>query len=88
MNTVYGLHLSDELEKRMLRCRAPVRDAIRGRLREIATGAAKGPQRVKAAAVKVPPLRFYVYEGFRIAYRLDAESRRVVVLDIERLPVD
>ena len=88
MNTVYGLHLSDELEKRMLRCRAPVRDAIRGRLREIATGAGEAPRRGKAAAVREPPLRFYVYEGLRIGYRLDAESRRVVVLDIERLPVD
>jgi hypothetical protein len=87
MNSEYGLHIPDELEKRMLRCRAPVRDAIRKRLRDIAIGAGKNRQRVKTAAAREPPLRFYVYEGYKIAYQLDAADRRVIVLDIELLPV-
>lgn len=86
--TEYGLHLSDEIEKRMLRCHAPVRAAIKERLRQIALGAAEGGQRLDAVAPGAPPLRFYVYEGYRITYRLDAESRRVVVLDLELLPVE
>ena len=88
MNTEYGLHISDEIEKRVLRCRASVRDAIRTRLRQIAIGAGKARRRVKALAPGEPPLRFYVYEGYRIAYQLDAASRRVVVLDLELLPID
>src|SRR3954469_3072705 len=87
MNSEYGLHIPDELVKRMRRCRAPVRDAIRERLRQIAIGAGKARQRVKAAAPREPPLRFYVYEGYKIAYQLDAADRRVVVLDIELLRV-
>jgi mRNA-degrading endonuclease RelE of RelBE toxin-antitoxin system len=88
MNTEYGLHVSDELEKRMLRCRASVRVAIRERLRQIALGAGKGRRRVRTPASNEPPLRFYVYEGYRIVYQLDAGKRRVVVLNIELLPVD
>jgi mRNA-degrading endonuclease RelE of RelBE toxin-antitoxin system len=88
MNTEYGLHISDELEKRMLRCRTPVREAIRERLRQIAIGAGKARRRGKTVALKEPPLRFYVYEGYRIAYQLDAASRRVVVIDIDLLPID
>ncbi len=87
MNSEYGLHIPDELAQRMLRCRAPVRDAIRERLRQIAIGAGKARQRVKAVAPREPPLRFYVYEGYKIAYQLDAADRRVVVLDIELLPI-
>jgi mRNA-degrading endonuclease RelE of RelBE toxin-antitoxin system len=88
MNTDYGLHISDDLEKRMLRYRAPVRDAIRERLQEIATGAGKARQRIKTLTPREPPLRVYVYEGYRIAYQIDPTSRRVVVLDIGRTPVN
>jgi len=88
MNTEYGLHISDEVEKRILRCRTSVPDAIRERLRQIAIGAGNARQRVKAVVPRQPPLRFYVYEGYRIVYQLDADSRRVVVLNIELLPVD
>jgi mRNA-degrading endonuclease RelE of RelBE toxin-antitoxin system len=88
MTTTYGLHISDDLEKRMLRYRAPVRDAIRERLQEIATGAGKARQRGKTLTPREPPLRVYVYEGYRIAYQIDGASRRVVVLNIERVPVN
>ena len=49
---------------------------------EIATAATKGPVASKAAAQKQPPLRFYVYEGYRVFYQVDAGTRRVVVLDL------
>jgi hypothetical protein len=87
MGTEYGLHISDELEKRILRCRVSVRDAIRKRLREIAVGAGKARARAKALAPKEPPLRFYVNEEHRVVYQLDTSSRRVVLLDIEQLPI-
>ena len=92
MTPEYGFDISDEIERRMRRCRAPMRAAIRKRLGEIAASAGKisgkGPRRAKVSARKEPALRFYVYEGYRIAYQLDPESRRVVVLDLELLPVD
>jgi hypothetical protein len=84
----YGFHISDEIERRMRRCRAPIRAAIRRRLDEIAASAGTAVRRAKSSAAKEPALRFYVYEGYRIAYQLDAQSRQVVVLDLELLPVD
>ncbi len=88
MNTDYGLHLSDHLEKRILRYRAPLRDALRGRMQQIASGAGKARQRGKALTSREPPLRVDVYEGYRIAYQIDGATRRVVVLDIERVAVN
>jgi mRNA-degrading endonuclease RelE of RelBE toxin-antitoxin system len=84
----YGLRISADIEKRMRRCRAPVRAAILKQLAEIAASAGTSKRRVKVAAQKEPPLRFYVYEGYRIAYQLDADTRRVVILDLQLLPVD
>jgi mRNA-degrading endonuclease RelE of RelBE toxin-antitoxin system len=84
----YAFQLSDEIEGQRRRCRASVRTAIRKRLAEIAESAGQSRRRGKAADKKVPPLRFYVYEGYRIAYQLDSSRRRVIILNLEVLPVD
>ena len=89
MTTDYVIRVSAEIEGRMRRCHASVRTAIQRRLAEIAVSAGTTRRRrAKALDQKHPPLRFYVYEGYRIAYQLDSATRRVVVLDIELLPVD
>jgi mRNA-degrading endonuclease RelE of RelBE toxin-antitoxin system len=84
----YGFQLSDEIERQMRRCRASVRTAIRKRLAEIAASAGQSRRHGKATDKKEPPLRFYVYEGYRIAYQLNSSRRRVIILNIEVLPVD
>jgi mRNA-degrading endonuclease RelE of RelBE toxin-antitoxin system len=81
----YQLHISKEVEGRLGRYRAPVRTAIRDRLREIAVAAGKLPARSKKVTPKEPPLRFYVYEGYRVFYQVDAGTRWVVVLDLARV---
>jgi hypothetical protein len=86
--TDYGLRISAQLEGRIRRCRASVRAAIEKQLGEIAAAAGTRGPRLKPPAQKEPPLRFYVYEGYRIAYQLDSDARRVVVLSIDLLPVD
>ena len=81
----YGLQMSKEIEGRLGRYRAPIRAAIRARLAEIAATAGKGSARGGAkrpAAQKEPPLRFYVYEGYRVFYQVDPGTRRVVILDL------
>lgn len=78
----YALRFSSETERRFLRCRASVRAAIRERLESIAVAAAKPGQRSKPLARKEPPMRFYVYEGYRVVYQVDEQTRRVVVLDL------
>jgi hypothetical protein len=72
-----------------------MRAAIRKRLDEIAASAGnvagsaeRSARPAKAPVRKAPPLRFYVYEGYRVAYQLDPDSRKVVVIELELLPVD
>ena len=82
----YGLSFSQESERRFLRCRASVRTAIRGHLQSIALAAAIPSRRSKPPGHTEPPLRFYVYEGYRVVYQLDEQTRRVVVLDLAAVP--
>jgi mRNA-degrading endonuclease RelE of RelBE toxin-antitoxin system len=80
--TAYALAFPQEVERRFLRFRASIRAAIRRRLEDIVAAAGKSRANAKMLAGKEPPLRFYVYEGFRVAYQVDPGTRRVVVLDI------
>ena len=85
-STGYSLAFSGEVERRFLRYRASIRAAIRQRLEDIVAAAGKSGPRAKMLARKEPPLRFYVYEGFRVVYQVDPGTRRVVVLDIAAVP--
>jgi mRNA-degrading endonuclease RelE of RelBE toxin-antitoxin system len=78
----YALGFSKDVERRFLRFRASVRLAIRERLEGIATAASKVGKASKHLGRKEPPLRFYVYEGYRVVYQVDQDTRRVVVLDL------
>lgn len=75
----YTLHIPDEIERQLQRCRASLRESIRRRLDEIVKGASVRGLRSKPAPPKAPPLRFYVYEGYRISYEVNPITRRVVV---------
>jgi hypothetical protein len=77
----FALCIPKEIEERLARCTGSMRQAINRRLLEIAKVASRRvpPQRT---APKGPPLRFYVFEGYRIFYRLDRGERSVVVLDL------
>ena len=81
----YGLLISKELEGRLGRYRAPIRSAIQSRLKDIARDAGKRKSQRKGAEPREPPLRFYVYEGYRVFYQLDSRTRRLVVLDLGRV---
>jgi hypothetical protein len=87
MTSAYGIDVSTKLAGRIGRCRASMRDAILDSLRNIAVTAGEGVPRTAVTTRKGPPLRFYVYEGYRIFYQLDARTRRVVVLDFGVVPV-
>jgi mRNA-degrading endonuclease RelE of RelBE toxin-antitoxin system len=78
----YGLELSTEIERRLARCRASIRKAIRSRLDEIVVAAGKAKKASGGPARNEPPLRFYAYDGYRVLYQVDAGTRRVVVLDV------
>ena len=78
----YSLAFSRDVEPRFLRCRKSIRAAITKRLEDIVAAAGDSRARKAMLAAKEPPLRFYVYEGFRIVYQVDPGSHRVVVLDI------
>ena len=77
----YALSIPKEIEEKLARCTTSMRKAISGRLLESARVASRRVA-TRTPAPKGPPLRFYVFEGYRIFYRLDRGERSVVVLDL------
>jgi mRNA-degrading endonuclease RelE of RelBE toxin-antitoxin system len=76
----YALRIPKAIEDRLLRCTGSMRQAISERLQEIARAAAQRTLRPASVAKKEgPALRFYVFEGYRIFYRLDRDTRSVIV---------
>jgi mRNA-degrading endonuclease RelE of RelBE toxin-antitoxin system len=86
MTNEYKVHIGTEIEGRIGRCRASVRAAVGDNLRNIAVTAAASHARTRAPLKQGPSMRFYVYEGYRIFYQIDARTRRVVVLDFGVVP--
>jgi hypothetical protein len=82
MANVYALRIPKEIEERLARCTGSMRQAINGRLLEIARQASRRGTATRSGPGRAPPLRFYVFEGYRIFYRLDRGKRNVVVLDL------
>jgi hypothetical protein len=83
----YGIVMSKALEGKLSRCRSPIRTAIRSQLHDIAVAAGESRKAIpkvtsKVTSKKDPPHRFYVYEGYRVFYQVDAGTRRVVILDL------
>jgi mRNA-degrading endonuclease RelE of RelBE toxin-antitoxin system len=79
----YTLQLPERLERQLRRFRASLRQSIRARLQEIveslAAPALTGPS---SKVLKGPPLRFYVFEGYRVSYQVDPATRSVLVLEL------
>lgn len=86
MTNEYKVQIATEIEGRIGRCRASVRAAVGDSLRNIAATAGASHARARAPLKQGPSMRFYVYEGYRIFYRLDARNRRVIVLDFGVVP--
>ena len=78
----YTLHIPDEIERQLDRCRIPLRDSIRKRLDEIVKDASSRPVKGKPSLLKGPPQRFYVFEGYRVSYQVNQVTRRVVVVKL------
>ena len=78
----YTLHMKEELERQLERCRSSIRQSITKKLQEIVmlaeSRAPSGPEPSRGE----PPLRFYVFEGYRISYEINPRTRRVVVLEL------
>jgi hypothetical protein len=86
----YALHMSREIERRLAVCRASIRTAIREQLQDISVAAGSSDSRPAKAGLqagpKQPPLRSYAHDGYVVSYQVDPETRRVVVLDLGRVP--
>jgi mRNA-degrading endonuclease RelE of RelBE toxin-antitoxin system len=80
----YTLHIPEGIERQLQHCRASMRQSIRDRLQEIVESADARPSaRRQKTLPKGPPLRLYVFEGYRVSYEIDPLTRSVVVLDIQ-----
>jgi mRNA-degrading endonuclease RelE of RelBE toxin-antitoxin system len=78
----YSVHIPVGVQRQLRRLRASLRESIRSRLQEIAAGLPVSALGKKSAARGGPPLRFYVFEGFRVSYQLNPRTRRVAVLEL------
>jgi hypothetical protein len=79
----YALQIPAGIERQLRRCRASLRQSIRERLQEIVEGvAARASSARRSKLLKGPPLRFYVFEGYRISYEVDPLTRSVLVLEL------
>ena len=79
----YTLQISTEVQRQLRRCRASLRRSIRLCLQEIAQAAAIGTRPPRLQAVVGPPLRFYVFEGYRVSYVVNPATRKVVVVEMQ-----
>jgi mRNA-degrading endonuclease RelE of RelBE toxin-antitoxin system len=80
--TPYELQVSGDVRRQLQRCRASIRATIQQRLEKLVEDAASPAAGLPPSAAQGPPLRFYVFEGYRVTYRVDALTRRVVVLEL------
>jgi mRNA-degrading endonuclease RelE of RelBE toxin-antitoxin system len=78
----YTLHIPDEIERQLGRCRVLLRDSIRRRLDEIVKEASSREVKGKPVVPMGPAQRFYVFEGYRVFYQVDPVTHRVVVIKL------
>jgi mRNA-degrading endonuclease RelE of RelBE toxin-antitoxin system len=79
----YTLSIPGAVKRQLRNCRASIRASIRKRLDEIADQAGARPvSRKTERAPEGPPARFYVFESYRVVYRVELATRSVVVLEV------
>jgi mRNA-degrading endonuclease RelE of RelBE toxin-antitoxin system len=81
----YTLQLREKVERQLRGCRTSIRQSIRQKLQEI-LALADRPVRRRLLVPDGPPLRFYVFEGYRVSYEINARTRRVVVIELRTEP--
>ena len=74
----FTVHIPDEINERLDRCRDSVGIAMRARLQTVALAASKSPVEPRLGT----PLRFYVAENVRIDYKVDTEALQVSVVSL------
>lgn len=87
--TPFTLHIGDDIQRKLDRCPASMRTSIRKRLQTTIDDLTKGKAPPGRRTAKLPPavpfgppLRFYVWEGYRVTYRVNPADRSVVVLEL------
>jgi hypothetical protein len=84
----YTLQIPKAVERQLLRCRVSIKQSIAEKLRVILETVAAAPTSRprtsrQAPGAQGPPLRFYVYEGYRVSYLVNVVTRTVVVLKLQ-----
>lgn len=79
----FTLHIPKDVAIQLRRCRASIRESIRKRMQEIAESLATRPAQASSSAPQEPIPRFYVYEGYRVSYRVNPTTRKVVLIALE-----
>jgi mRNA-degrading endonuclease RelE of RelBE toxin-antitoxin system len=82
----YTLQIRQEVERQLSGCRASIRQSIRKKLQQIVDLADDRPAGRRPTVAAAPPLRFYVFEGYRVSYEINPRTRRVVVIELRAEP--
>lgn len=83
----FTLHIPSDVEAKLRRCRASIRESIKKRLQEIVERVAtQSATRLGSSAQPGPVPRFYVYEGYRVSYQVNPSTRKVVLVALEAAP--
>jgi mRNA-degrading endonuclease RelE of RelBE toxin-antitoxin system len=82
----YTLQIRQEVERQLSGCRVSIRRSIRKKLQEILDLADDRPAGRRPIVADAPPLRFYVFEGYRVSYEINPRTRRVVVMELRAEP--
>jgi mRNA-degrading endonuclease RelE of RelBE toxin-antitoxin system len=78
----FTLHIHKSVERQLNRCRASIRKTIGDRLQALVDDLTIRPVASKSAVAEGPPLRFYVWEGYRISYQVNPFTHVVEVLEL------
>ena len=82
----YTLQMNKDVARQLQNCRSSIRQSIERKLQEIVAMTADRPISKRLPRPTGPPLRFYVFEGYRVSYQVKPSTRNVIVLGLRAEP--
>ena len=82
----YTLQMNKDVARQLQNCRSSIRQSIERKLQEIVAMTADRLIAKRLPRPTGPPLRFYVFEGYRVSYQVNPSTRNVIVLGLRPEP--
>lgn len=83
----FKVQIGEVAQRQLQRCRVSIRASVLSKLQAIVEDLSVGAAAQRRPVVSAgPPHRFYVWEGMRVSYQVNAVTRRVTVLELRAEP--